>query len=183
MAQHFKFNTMSSYTISESQTFTVTNARYIASKVVTDLMRLQRFYAHGSNCPSDSRIAEFETEITELLKKGYLGTVTYGFKKDENWIEPTLRYTAKDLDEITASDDDPGRVRPGANIDGASFHSYLTRSQAWHNLTQAERDNFENTLPFKRTVAAEPGISGYLSNDKTYSSGGRSLERSTVKSY
>lgn len=33
---------MSSYTISESQTFTVTNARYIASKVVTDLMRLQR---------------------------------------------------------------------------------------------------------------------------------------------
>lgn len=172
-----------SYTNSESQTFTVTHARYLASKVATDLKRLQRLYSHGFNCPTDSRIAEFETEITELLKKGYLGTVTYGFKKGGNWIEPTVRYSAKDLVGMTASDDDPGRIKPGANIDGASFYSYLTYSPAWDRLSQSERDNFKNSLPFQRTGADAPGISGYLSNDKTYSSGGRALERSLVKNY
>lgn len=167
-----------SYTSSESQTFTVTHARHIAAKVTTDLKRLQRFY----NSPSDYMIGQYEAEIIEFLKKGYLGTVTYGFKKDGNWIEPALRYTAKDLDGMSGSDDDPGRIHPGASIEGASFHSYLTYSKKWDVLSQAEKDEFRKTLPFQRTGADEPGISGYLSSDKTYSSGGKALERSTVKS-
>lgn len=169
----------SSFVITESQTFTVTHAKHIASKVATDLKRMQRFYTY----PSDSDIQEYETEIIELLKKGYLGTVTYGFKKDDKWIEPTLRYSAKDIAGIATADDDPGRIRPGANISGASFYSYLTYSPAWGKLTQDQKDEFKKTLPFRRGGANEPGISGYLSNDKTYSAGGRALDRSIVKSY
>lgn len=168
-----------SFTGSESQTFTATHAKHLASKVATDLKRIQRFY----NYPSDSSIASYETEIIELLKKGYLGTVTYGFKKDDKWIEPALRYTAKDLSGMTTSDDDPGRVNPGANVVGASFYSYLTYSSAWDKLTSEERDAFQKDLPFQRGGADEPGIDGYLSSDKTYSSGGKSLERSIVKKY
>jgi Bacterial HORMA domain family 1 len=169
----------SSFTFSESQTFTLTHAKHIASKVATDLKRMQRFY----NYPSDSSIISFETEVIELLKKGYLGTITYGFQKDAKWIEPALRYTAKELTEMTTTDDDPGRIRPGANIVGASFYSYLTYSSAWNKLTQFEKDAFKKDLPFQRGGAEEPGINGYLSNDKTYSSGGKALERSIVKSY
>ena len=65
----------------------------MAAKVATDLKRMQRFY--GS--PSDRASPSYEAEVTELLKAGYLGTVTYGFRRDGNWIEPTLRYTARDL--------------------------------------------------------------------------------------
>lgn len=101
-----------SFSYTESSTFTVTHARHMAAKVATDLKRMQRFY--GS--PSDSKIAEFEAEATEMLKAGYLETVTYGFKRDGNWVEPTLRYTARDLAGTAANDDDPGRVRPGADI-------------------------------------------------------------------
>lgn len=169
----------SSYTVSSAQTFTVTHARHMAAKVATDLKRMQRFY--GS--PSDASIANFETEVTELLKAGYLGTVTYGFQKNGNWVEPTLRYTARELAGAAANDDDPGRVRPGANVSGASFSSYLTYSSAWNNLTQAHRDAFETGLPFSRNGAPEPGITGYLQSDRTYSSGGRSLDRSTVRSF
>jgi hypothetical protein len=168
-----------SFTSTESQTFTATHAKHLASKVATDLKRMQRFY----NYPSDSSIASYETEIIELLKKGYLGTVTYGFKKDDKWIEPALRYTAKDLSGMMLSDDDPGRVSPGANVEGASFYSYLTYSSAWDRLTSEERDTFKKDLPFQRGGADEPGINGYLSTDKTYSSGGKALERSIVKSY
>lgn len=168
-----------SFTNTESQTFTITHAKQLASKVATDLKRMQRFYGY----PSDTSIADYETEAIELLKKGYLGTVTYGFKKEDKWIEPTLRYTAKDLAGMISEDDDPGRIFPSANIAGANFYSYLTYSSKWNSLTQIEKDSFKNGLPFQRGGAQEPGINGYLSNDKTYSSGGKALERSIVKSY
>lgn len=168
-----------SYSYTEAATFTVTHARHMAAKVAADLKRMQRFY--GS--PSDERIAQFEAEVTELIRAGYLGTVTYGFQKDGNWIEPTLRYTAKDLAGSSANDDDPGRVRHNANVSGAVFKSYLTHSAAWSQLTQPERDAFEKTLPISRGGATEPGITGYLASDRTYSSGGKALDRATVRSF
>ena len=77
-----------SYSVTEARTFTVTNARYLASKVKTDLKRVQCFYVGG---PTDSGIEAFEAELVALLKAGYLGTITYGFWRNGNWIKPTLR--------------------------------------------------------------------------------------------
>ena len=168
-----------SFSYTESSTFTVTHARHMAAKVATDLKRMQRFY--GS--PSDAHIASYEVEVIALIKVGYLGVVTYGYKKDGKWIEPTLRYTARELTGATANDDDPGRIQPGADMSGAVFHSYLTYSAVWEQLGQPERDSFKATLPFFRNGGAEPGVSGYFSNDRTYSSGGRALDRATVRSF
>lgn len=168
-----------SYTIAEAQTFTVTHARHMAAKVATDLKRMQRLYGK----PGDADIADYEAEVIELLKTGYLGTVTYGFQRDGRWIEPTLRYTARDLAGTSANDDDPGRIRPGADISGASFYNYLTYSAAWDQLTEAQKDAFKKSLPFYRTGAPEPGVNGYLTDDRMYSSGGRALDRSSVRSY
>jgi hypothetical protein len=169
----------SSYTISGSETFTVTHARYLASKVATDLKRIQRFYGK----PSNETIANYEVEITGLLKEGYLGVVTYGFKRDGKWIVPTLKYTAKALSGLVATDDDPGRIRPGANVDGASFGSYLTYSSAWKKLSTEEKEAFKRNPPFERGDSDEPGMSGYLSEDKVYSTGGCALNRATLRSY
>jgi len=168
-----------SYTSTQAYTFTITHARYLASKVATDLKRIQRFY--GS--PSDLKIVEYESEITEMLKNGYLAKVTYGFKKDNNWIEPTLSYTAYDLNGATGTDDDPGRIKPNANVVGATFGSFLEYTSKWDSLSSEEKDKFQKTLPIQRSSALEPGVSGYLSSDKSYSSGGKSLNRSSVKSY
>jgi len=151
----------------------------MAAKVATDLKRMQRLY--GS--PDDAAIAVYETEVIELLKAGYLGTVTYGFRRDGQWIEPSLRYTARDLAGASANDDDPGRVRPGANVTNATFYTYLTYSASWDSATSKERVEFSRCLPLERGGAPEPGISGYLSDDRTYSSGGRALNRATVRSY
>lgn len=168
-----------SYSYSESSTFTLTHAKHLAAKVGSDLMRLKRFY--GS--PSDERIGQFEGEVAELLRRGYLGTVTYGYKRDGQWIEPTLRYTARELG-AGAVDDDPGRIRPGLDITGAKFHSYLTYSAAWDALTSEQKAAVEATLPLQRTGAPEPTVSGgYFADDRNYSAGGRSLGRQSVRSY
>ena len=95
--------------------FTLTHAIHIAAKVAADLKRLQRLYG----APSDGAITDYEPR--SWVHAGYLGTVTYGYRRNGSWIEPTLRYTAHDLAGAAANDDDPGRVRPGADITGASF--------------------------------------------------------------
>lgn len=168
-----------SYTFSQTTTFTETHARHIAAKLATDLKRMQRFY--GS--PSDFDISQYETEIIELLKKGYLDTVTYGFQRNKHWIEPTLRYTARELAGVSANDDDPGRVLPGQDVANASFSSYLTHSATWNRLSATEQEAFEKRLPFRRTGASEPGITGYLSRDRTYSAGGLALDRASIRSF
>lgn len=168
-----------SYTLAETKSFTVTHARHMAAKVATDLKRMQRLYGK----PSNAAIASYEEEVIELLKDGLLGTVTYGYRRNEKWIEPTLRYTARDLVGASANDDDPGRIRPGADIDSTSFYSYLIYSTAWDNLSESERDAVRKRLPFKRGGAPEPGMDGYLNYDRTYSSGGRALERGSVRRY
>lgn len=168
-----------SYSNTFNNSFTVTDAKKLAAKVATDLKRIQRFYGK----PSDSCISDYETEIIELLKDGYLDSVTYGFQKNGNWIEPTIKYTAKGLTSGSGIDNDPGRITLGADVDGAFFRSYLTYSSAWNSLSTAQQIEYENDLPFKRTVANEPGLDGYLSQDKTYTSGSKSLNRFSVKKY
>ena len=166
-----------SVTETESKTFTITHARRLASKVATDLKRMQRFYGY----PSDSKIEKFEEEITQYLKHGYMEKVSYGFRRNGNWIEPTLIYRAIDIEH--SADDDPGKVRPGRDVSGASFYSYLEYSSAWFDLSESEKEQFNNTLPLDRGTADIPGIDGYIEDDKTYSSGGKSLSRSSVRSY
>ena len=165
----------SSFTFSETTTFTLTHARHMAAKVATDLKRLQRFYGY----PPDAAIAGYETEVTELLKAGYLGTFTIGFRRNGCWVEPTLRYTARDLAGAAANDDDPGRIRPGANIEGAGFYSYLTYSALWDALTGAEQEAFRKTHavlarqePLSRRSAA---ISSAISSTRP------AVERSTAQ--
>ena len=168
-----------SYTFTNTESYTLTHARHMAAKVATDLKRMQRFYGE----PPDQRIDDFEVEVIEFLKEGLLDTVAYGFKRNGFWVEPTLFYTARDLMGVAANDDDPGRVRPGADITGASFYSFLTYNSRWNSLTWQERREFAERLPFQRSSGTEPGANGYWSRDLTYSAGGRALDRSSLRSY
>ncbi|MCO6181143.1 hypothetical protein A6U97_27600 [Agrobacterium tumefaciens] len=170
---------MSSYSYTESATFTITHARHMAAKIATDLKRIQRLYGK----PTDQTIADYEAEAVAMMKAGYLSSVTYGFKRDGSWIEPTLKYTARDLANSTANDDDPGKIRPGKDVSGASFTSFLAYSDAYFALPQSDRNSFNNGLPFQRTTGTEPPVSGYFASDHTYSAGGRALDRSCVRSY
>jgi hypothetical protein len=170
---------MSSYTITESTTFTVTHARHMAAKVSADLKRMQRFYGY----PSDADICNYEAEVVDLLKAGYLGSLTVGFLRDGQWIEPTLRYTARDLAGMAANDDDPGRVSPSCDISGAKFHNQLTYSSAWAALSASDKEAFEQRMPFRRRTMAQPPVNGRMVEDKTYSAGGWALGRASVRAY
>jgi hypothetical protein len=164
-----------SYTYSGTETFSLTHAKHIAAKVATDLARFRRFY----NAPTLEWINQYEAELIALLKDDYLLNVTYGFKRDGKWVE-ALRYHAVAGGNLV-NDDDPGKIRPGIDVSGAHFTSYLNRNARWHGLSQVAKDAFESTLPFSRVGAEEPSLeTGYWSYNHNYSAGGRGIGRSSI---
>jgi hypothetical protein len=163
-----------SYTFSE--TFTRSNARYVASKVATDLRLLQRFYGR----PTDTEIDDYAGELVELLVGGYVQRITYGFKRSSAWMV-ALRYEAR-LDGTLTADDRAGRVIPGIDITGAGFYSYLVHSYAWTLLDPDERARIEARLPVQRTGADEPSSSnGAWIQDRSYSAAGSGVQRASFR--
>lgn len=166
-----------SYTTSGTETFSLTHAKYIASKVAADLLRFQRFY--GS--PSTSSIDDYEAELAVLLNHDAVDSVVYGFKRNGLWTMASVRYVALPGGTIQA-DDDPGKIRPNYDVTGASFTSFLTYSSNWNSLTTEQRDRIKRELPFQRTTDNTPGLEiGYWADDRNYVAGGRGLGRSTVR--
>jgi hypothetical protein len=168
-----------SLTVTESTTFTLSHARHIVAKIATDLKRMQRFYG----LPSDTDIESYQSEAIEMFKAGYLDTVSYGFRRNGILIEPTLVYRAKDLLGTSSIDEAPGRIPPNANIDGATFYSYVRYAAKWFALTDQQRETFESSLTIVRGSAPEPSFNGYLETDKTYSAGGRAVTRQSLRGY
>lgn len=166
-------------TFTASQTFTITHARYITSKVAADLRQLQLFYG----APNDAFIAAFAEEAALLLRDGYLERVDYGFQRKsvysgDQWVL-LLRYTARNG---ALADEHAGRVPAGVSIDGARFASFLSYSSKFFSLTPPERARVEANLPINRSAGNEAGfVAGSWGGDRTYSSNDQGLGRSVFR--
>jgi Bacterial HORMA domain family 1 len=168
-----------SFSVSGSESFSVTEARKIAAKVSTDLKRLQRLYARPYD-PTDERIDEFEQELIHLLKHDVVGSIVYGYQRNGQWTKASVRYTVS-AGQLHA-DDDPGKILPGHDIEGATFTSFLSYNGNWSNLNETQQAEIKRTSPLQRTSASTPPLeNGYWSDDLTYAPGGRGVVRSTVK--
>jgi hypothetical protein len=164
-----------SYSITETASFTITHARHIASKVATDLKRFQRFYG----APSDDWIDKYEIELALLLKHNAVDNVVYGFKRDGKWTQASARYRALPGGDLSA-DDDPGKIRPGLDVEGASFTSFLTYKSG--ALGPGELEEIETESGFERSTGSAPPLeAGHWADDLTYSAGGRGLGRAVVR--
>ena len=163
-----------------TQTHSYTYARHIASKVAADLKRLQRLYGKGS--PSDESIDDYQTEIALLLDAGFLGEVTYGFKRNGKWVV-ALKYHAVGND-VGRVGGDPGDILPTEDVAGAHFTSFLTYSGAWDNLSHVQKKAFKDALPFQRVSGHEPEIeNGRWVEGRNYLSGTLGVQRSMIQKY
>ena len=164
-------------TYTTSATFTKTNVKYVASKVIADLRGLRAYYDQ----PSEAKIWEFYEELVELLAGGYVASVEYGFKRDDQRIV-TLYYEAR-MDG-SLSDGNSGGVYARADISGARWFSFLTYSRKWDLLSPSAQQEIEEGLPIKRSYGQAPGDgNGYWSTDRNYSSQGVGVQRRTFRPY
>jgi hypothetical protein len=129
--------------------------------------------------PSDNEIVDYAVEVAILLLNRGVDAVEYGLKRDGRSVV-AIRYKASH--GVILDDDRSGRVPPGANVEGATWYSFLWHSSEWANLTQAQRQAIEDSIPIKRSSGDEPVAGdGYWTSDKAYSSEGVSLQRSTFR--
>jgi Bacterial HORMA domain family 1 len=167
-----------SLTQTVSESFTLTHARYLASKVTTDMLRLQQIYGR----PTNTEINDYGTELALLLRDGYVEDYEFGFKIGDQRLL-SLKYIVIGSD-LTATNDRPGRVPAGIQVGTAKWFTFLTYSDAWSRLSTGEQAKIEETLPIKRSTGTSPkdGL-GYWSNDLSYSAGGVSLSRGVFRPY
>jgi hypothetical protein len=155
-----------------SESFTITHAKILASKVTADMRRCQQNYGK----PSDSEINDYGTELALLLRDGYVDAYEFGFSRDDARIL-SWRYSVDASGQITTNDR-PGGVIAGVNISGAWFFNQLTRSTAWEKLTSATQESVTAGLPIRRVTKSGPRDgAGKWVYDLNYSSGGVTLGR------
>lgn len=163
------------YTTTRSDTFTHTHAVHITAKMAADLKRMQRFYMR----PADDEIADYQREAVALLKGEYLDTVTYGFRRDTNWVV-ALHYAAQQ-GGVMIEDDSPGQIPVGVAIDGqCRFASFLCYNRNWDGLSANQQEQLykDAGIKLRRTSGDEPY--GAWRYDKVYSAGGRGVSRGVV---
>lgn len=162
---------MSTHTVSTTLTFTWTNARHIASKVVADLRRLQSYYTW----PSDEWLCKYHDELCELLVGGYLTSMEYGFQRDGRRVL-SLLYTVRW--DGTLADEHAGGVPARIDITGARWFSFVIYSDTWYRLTFADRERVKAGLPFHRVTGAGPEDGdGTWQDGRSYASGGAGIQR------
>jgi len=142
-----------SHSVTRSASFTITDARHIASKIGADLRNLNTVYGK----PPLNSIDDYVEEVALLLRDSYLNTVDFGFKSGDVW-KLRLRYTATIGGSLR--DDNPGRLPYDAPVSGVPFYSYLTYSSTFNALTYDKQTAYKATLPVQRTGADEPGLGG-----------------------
>ncbi|GLZ60950.1 hypothetical protein [Micromonospora sp. NBRC 107095] len=159
--------------LTRSDSFTLTEARYVGAKVGADLRLLASLYGK----PGLDDIDDYVEEIALLLRDGYLGTVDFGFRqKDTNAWKLRLRYTATTGGQLL--NNRPGSFPTAAAVAGMPFYSYLTYSTKFELLAISKQVEIKQGLPVKRTGAPEPTAhSGIVTSGHGYSRNGAGVSR------
>ena len=160
--------------MSYTATATITHARYVAAKIAADLKRVQRLVGRG--IPTDRDIADYEEEATILLRDGYLGTVTYGFKENEAWTL-AVQYTAVNSELL--SDNNPGGLLIDPGSARGFFSSFLSYSNKWGDMSPEDMQEYVENLPVKRSEGYSPRGT-WTDDNHSYQSGGIQVRRCSL---
>ncbi|MDF9278432.1 hypothetical protein P4U43_11595 [Arthrobacter sp. EH-1B-1] len=166
----------SSYSISE--TFTLTHAKHLASKVVSDLYQCHNFYGE----PSEMQIAKYQDELIVMLAGGYVNEYEFGFKKNDQRIVSWQYRVNGSGDLVGGIDNRSGGLYARADTSGATVFNFMSYSQAWFSLSSSEQINVKSKHPVDRSAGDLPSDGlGYWHTDRTYSSAGVAIERKTFR--
>ena len=104
-----------STTLTASQTFTIADAKYLASRIAADLTQLRLYYGNLT----EQKVQDLTFEAAILLKAGLLDNVKYGYQKDDKWVF-ALSYSVNYLGQLEVANDSPGGIDATADVTGAS---------------------------------------------------------------
>lgn len=159
------------YTTSDTESFTITNARKLAAKVTADMHQCRRLYGD----PTEADIAAYNEELVHMLAGKYVSSYEFGYQKGDKRIV-SWYYT------ITAAGDLEGGRSGGlyakADISGASWFNFMTTNYSWSVLNEAGKNAVRAKHSVKRVTGDPPSDgSGHWVADRIYVSGGVAVQR------
>jgi hypothetical protein len=168
---------MNTLTRSQTNTFTIADAQYLASRIASDLTQIRLYYGYLT----EQKVKDLAVEAAILLKFGLLKSVKYGFRKGDDWVY-YVSYYVDDLGQLQASNDSPGDIDPTVDNTGASWYSHLEMREN-PDLNTEQVAAIKQDLPIQRTSGIEPNSNnGILNNDKSYYRNGIGLTRGQYRS-
>lgn len=165
---------MSTFSFTDSNTFTETHAAHHAGRITTDLRHC--FQEYGS--PAEHMLEQYLEELKILLSRHFVSHYHFGFERANIPIWG-MHYEITQHGDVSANSDIAGGIPRGHNVSGASFFNFLTYSSAWYSLSAEQRGAIEATLPFSRTTGMLPGAGSTIyTPDRQYNAGGVGTQRS-----
>jgi hypothetical protein len=159
---------LSTYTVTE------TGARELAGKVASDLRQFALHYGE----PELSEIPDYMQELEALLRRGYLSTYSFGYRRNGSAVMAYHYVVAQG--QLTGGR--PGGIDPSISVAGASYFNYVTYADSWWQLGISQRDAFRATLNIKRIHGEEPSYAGGVwVETRAYGVGGTELTRRLFK--
>jgi Bacterial HORMA domain family 1 len=159
---------VSTYTVTE------TGARELAGRVASDLRQFSLHYG----VPALSEISDYMEELEALLRRGYVSTYSFGYRRNGSWKMAYHYQVARG--QLTGGM--PGGIVPNVDVSGATYFNYMTYSDDWWQLTAAQREAFRSTLRIERVNADEPSYAGGVwVETRAYGVGGTELRRRLFK--
>lgn len=167
-----------SFTTSATESFTLTHARELASRVMADMGLCSRYYGK----PTADQFDSYREELVQLLKNGYLESYEFGFKKNDERVV-SFRYRVNTCGDLEGGS--PGGIYSRADIAGAAYFNFVTYSSRFLNMDSHSKERFEKGLPVQRTAGSAPvdGKGYWIQDDRAYAAGGHQLTRGTFRPY
>jgi hypothetical protein len=165
---------MSTFSFTDSDTFTETHAAHHAGRITTDLRHC--FHEYGS--PAEHMLDQYLEELKILLSQHLVSFYHFGFERNSIPVW-SLQYEITQHGDVSIESDVAGGIPRSLNVLGASFFNFLTYSTNWYALTAERQSAIRGLLPFTRTTGVLPG-SGTTSyaTDRQYNAGGVGAQRS-----
>jgi hypothetical protein len=167
-------------TLTRTATVTHTDAKYVRSKIHSDLRQLRALYG-GFTAEFEAWTAE---DLYQWIYRGHAAEIELAYVDTVNHQRRfSLRFTVR-RDGSVAADDDPGGI-PFHKVTGAVFAVRVTGTREWKAKSKAEKQKFYESLSGSwgpAEYALKDG-QGYWMSDRTYASGGLGVPRAMFRPY
>jgi len=160
----------STYTTTES--FTLTNAKKLAAKVVADMHQCRRFYG----APSEASIAAYNDELVAMLAGEYVTSYEFGYQTTNKKRVVSWLY------KVSAAGDLEGGRSGGlcatADTSNADEFNFMTTNARWAGISESMRAGVAAQHSVDRVTGSGPsdGVGSWV-RDRTYVSGGVAVMR------
>jgi hypothetical protein len=159
-------------TNTSTTSFTLTDARRLASKVAADMDQCNQFYGY----PSHEAILKYLDELTIKLSEKCIEAYEFGFETPDGKRVISWKYTVSPAGDLVGGR--AGGLYSKADVSDAKHFNFLTPNRNWYAKTDLERSRIDSRHAVKRSLSSGPSDgNGYWAEERIYDSGGVAMTR------